>query len=289
MAAASAHDGRTGRALELLSVVVPPTTLITALLFWFGFELVDARAGYFGLGTGTLGFSTTDYLIRGVEAGVVPLIVLFFAVLTCVAVDAGAHRLVDRWGAATTVRRGVGVVVFCGVLLAATGAFGVFRALPPPLDWYLLPPTLLATGSLLAAYAAQWLRPREAPITRAAQTSMIAVGGLVVVSLFWAASLYADALGRGRAQLLATSLRAQPSVTVYSERPLAIDPAVTTTEWLDSGEDGRYRYRYDRFRLLIRSDGKYFLLPEDWAPATGRVVVLRDGPDIRVEFAPGGS
>ncbi|MGY1762285.1 hypothetical protein ACI79G_15180 [Geodermatophilus sp. SYSU D00779] len=274
--------------MELLSLVVPPTTLVTALLFWFGFELVDARASYFGLGTGTLGFSTTDYLIRGVEAGIVPLIVLFLAMLSGVALHIVAHRLAGRWGTEKPFRWGVGLVGVAGVSLGVAGAYGVFRALPPPIDWYLLPPVLLASGPLVTAYAVRWLPPPEVPAARSAQISTVAVGGLVILSLFWAASLYADALGRGRAQQLGASLTLQPRVTVYSERPLAIDPAVATTAQLDAAEGGRYLYRYSQLRLLIRSDDKYFLLPDDWTLATGTVLVIPDSPEVRVEFAPGG-
>jgi hypothetical protein len=276
------------QALELLTLVVPPVTLVTALLFWFGFELVDARASYFGLGPGTLGFSTTDYLIRGVEAGIVPLIVLFLAVLGGVAVHTGAHRLADRWGTAKQFRWGIGLVIVGGALIGVVGTYSAFRLLPPAFDWYLLPPFLLAIGPLAAAYAARWLRPREAPVARSLQVSAVAVGGLVIVSLFWATSLYADALGRGRAQQLAASLAAQPRVIVYSERALAIDPAVAPTERLGSEENGRYLYRYSQLRLLIRSAEKYFLLPDNWTPATGTVLVIPDGPEIRIEFAPGG-
>jgi hypothetical protein len=285
--APTAPEAHARQALELLTLVVPPTTLVTALLFWFGFELVDARASYFGLGTGTLGFSTTDYLIRGVEAGIVPLIVLFVAVLGGAAVHTGAHRLANRWGTAKQFRWGIGSVIVGGALAGVIGAYGAFRPLPPPFDWYLLPPVLLATGPLLTAFAARWLRP-EAPVARSAQISAVAIGGLVLLGLFWATSLYADALGRGRAQQLGASLAAQPRVTVYSERALAIDPAVAPTERLSSEENGRYLYRYSQLRLLIRSAEKYFLLPDNWTPATGTVLVIPDGSEIRIEFAPGG-
>jgi hypothetical protein len=276
------------QALELLTLVVPPTTLVTALLFWFGFELVDARAGYFGLGTGTLGFSTTDYLIRGVEAGIVPLILLFLAVLGGVAVHAGAHHLVDRWGTVKQFRWVLGLFIAGGASVSVLGVYSAFRPLPPPLDWYLLPPMLLATGPLVVAYAARLIRPQQARVARSAQTAAVAVGGLVVVSLFWGTSLYADALGRGRAQQLEASLVAQPRVIVYSEGDLAIDPAVAHTERLSSDESSRYLYRYSRLRLLVRSAEKYFLLPDDWSPATGTVLVIPDSPEIRMEFASGG-
>jgi hypothetical protein len=281
-------SGRAREALELLSTIVPPVTLITALLFWFGFELVDARSAYFGLGPGTLGFSTTDYLIRGVEAGIVPLIALFLAVLAMVGLHNGAQHVGRRWGATRQFRWLLTATVVGGALISLAGAYAAFRPLPTPLNWYLLPPTLLAAGPLVTWFVARRLRPRRDSVTRSARITAMAVGGLVLVSLFWATSLYADALGRGRAVQLAASLEAQPRVTVYSEHALAIDPAIATTELLGPEESGRYRYRYDDLRLLIRSAEKYFLVPDDWTRAAGTVLVLLDSPDIRIEFAPGG-
>lgn len=44
----------TAKVLEYVGLVTVPTTVVTALLYWLGFELVDARAAYFGLSTSTL-------------------------------------------------------------------------------------------------------------------------------------------------------------------------------------------------------------------------------------------
>ena len=48
-----------------------------------------------------------------------------------------------------------------------------------------------------------------------------------------------------------------------------------------------YRYRYSGLRLLIRSGGKYFLLPGNWTRDAGTVIVLGDRPDYRFEFGSG--
>jgi hypothetical protein len=46
--------------------------------------------------------------------------------------------------------------------------------------------------------------------------------------------------------------------------------------------DGRY-YRYDGLRLLVRTSDGYILLPTNWRPGM-RTIVLRDSPDLRLEF-----
>ncbi len=113
----------------------------------------------------------------------------------------------------------------------------------------------------------------------------MAVTGLVVLSVFWAASAYADALGRGRAQDLARDLTALHAVTLYSQGSLAVDAEHARAEPL-VGE--RYSVRYTGLRLLTHAGDRYFLLPDDWTRATGVVLVIPDGPEIRVEFEPGG-
>jgi hypothetical protein len=277
--------------LEIVALVVAPTTLVTALVYWFGFELVNARSHYFGLDLGTLGFSTTDYLIRGVEAGIVPIIVLFLVVLLAMGVDSAATHLVDRWGESPRLRRTVSLAGAGGAAIALVGMFATFRPLPASLRWYLLPPLLLGAGPLLAAYAA-WLlhrlgNPEKASTTVHVRIAKVAVVALVLISLFWGMSLYAEALGRGRAQLLAHNLRTQPRVTLYSKQSLGIDPSIAVADRIPDN-DSRYSYRYSRLRLLIRSDNKYFLLPENWTPSSGRVLIIPDGPEIRLELSPGG-
>ena len=59
-------------ALELFGLVIAPTTIITALAFYFGWTLTNARASYFGIDASALGFSTQDYLLRSADALFVP-------------------------------------------------------------------------------------------------------------------------------------------------------------------------------------------------------------------------
>jgi hypothetical protein len=263
-------------------MIAAPTTLATALVFWLGFELVDARSGYFELGVGTLGLSTTDYLVRGAEAGIVPLFVLFAAVLVGVGVHAAVTGAMAR--AAWPWLRPVALVALAiGAVAFVVGFVGLFTPLPAPLDWYLLRPTLLVVGPLVAVEGLRLLHAATA--ARASRTAAVAVCGIVVLGTFWAVSIYADALGRGRAIDLGNNVvNRLPAVRVYSERSLGIDPDVAVGERLPDAA-ARYSYRYAGLRLLVRSDGKYFLIPERWTRASGRVIVLRDTADIRVEFS----
>jgi hypothetical protein len=275
------------KVVEYVSLVAAPATLVSALVYWLGFELVDARSAYFGIGTGVLGYSTTDYLLRGAEAGVVPLFVLFTAAVVVILLHAAVTALAARVGGATWLHRTATGAVIAGVLVFGVGLTGLFSPLPPPLDWYLLRPVLLAGGPLLAIEAARMMRTRLRP--QHARMAGVAVAGLVALSAFWAMSIYADALGRGRAMALGADVtKALPAVSVYSERSLGVTDTFARADRL-TGPDERYPYRYRGLRLLVMSGGKYFLVPDGWTRASGAVLVIPDNPDIRVEFSPGGS
>jgi hypothetical protein len=277
----------TSKVVEYVSLIAAPATLVSALVYWLGFELVEARSAYFGIGTGVLGFSTTDYLVRGAEAGVVPLFVLFTAALVMIFLHAGVTALAARAGDAAWLHRAAAGVALAGVLVFVVGLRGLFSPLLPPLDWYLLRPVLLAGGPFLAIEAARLLRSRLRG--QPARMAAVVVAGLVALSAFWAMSIYADALGRGRAMALGAAVTEElPAVRVYSERSLGVAETVAPADKLVGSEE-RYPYRYSGLRLLVQSGGKYFLVPDGWTRANGTLLVLPDTPDIRVEFSPGGS
>jgi hypothetical protein len=276
----------TAKVVEYVSLIAAPATLVTALVYWLGFELVDARSAYFGIGTGVLGYSTNDYLVRGAEAGVVPIFVLFTAALVMIFLHAGVTALTRHADDVAWLHRTAAGVALAGVLVFVVGLIGLFSPLPPPLDWYLLRPVLLAGGPLLAIEAARVMKRRLRD--QHARMAAVAVAGLVALSAFWAMSIYADALGRGRAMALGAAVTEQlPAVRVYSERSLGVADTVAHAEQL-TGPDERYPHRYTGLRLLVVSGGKYFLVPDGWTRARGTVLVLPDTPDIRVEFSPGG-
>ena len=57
-------------------VLLPPVTLITALLFYFGWAKVTREAGALGASDTVFAYSTSDYLLRSVDSLYFPLMVL---------------------------------------------------------------------------------------------------------------------------------------------------------------------------------------------------------------------
>ena len=75
-------------------------------------------------------------------------------------------------------------------------------------------------------------------------------------------------------------------MTVYTPQRLELEGDGVVERPL-RGDDLAYRYRYSGLRLLIRSGGKYFLLPDSWTRGSGAAIVLADSPDYRFEFGVG--
>ena len=53
--------------MDFVTRVVVPASLLTAILYYFGYVRELALFGYFGVDLGSLQFSTTDYLVRSAE------------------------------------------------------------------------------------------------------------------------------------------------------------------------------------------------------------------------------
>jgi hypothetical protein len=264
---------------ELIGLAAGSATLLTALAFYFGWTLTNARASYFGIDPSTLGFTTGDYVLRSADALYVPLGAIVLTVLAGVAIhSAFRNGLSDRLSqsAIRSVALACGAV---GLVLLSLGIVAVFRPLPFPTH-YLFAPLSPALGAVLIAYAIYLVRGPLSPVP------VVLIGALLILSAFWATSRYADALGRGRAQDLAESLERRPRVVVYTSKRLQLDlPGVTETA-LDR-PDSAYAFRYEGLRLLVHAGDKYFLLPETWSQEDGVAVVLSDTDDLRVEFRPG--
>lgn len=207
-AAADAPLPNPRRALELIGLVVAPTTLVTALAFYFGWVLTSSRASYFGIDASALGYSTQDYLLRSADALFVPLGSVFVLALGCVWLHAFALRQLREPAARARLRIAAWAAVAAGGALFAVGVFAVFRPLSfsphylfrsasPGIGIALLAYGLALLDRIGAARRGQVRGTESTASVRATALALVAL--LVVLSGFWTASEYADALGRGRA------------------------------------------------------------------------------------------
>ena len=279
-------------AVDFVTRVVAPASLLTAILYYFGYVRELALFGYFGVDLGSVQFSTTDYLVR--SAGTIFLPV--GTVLACGVLALLLHHLLTLTlsRASRNWRRASWTVT--GTAAMALLILGV-AGLEAPRDVDLspvTPPVALGTGALLAEYtvylAAAYasLPPQLTDTLRATRLPRrILIGALLLVSAFWATAVVAEQRGNAVAQAIEASLPVQPEAVVYSSQRLQITgPGITETRL--SPTDAAFAFRYNGLRPLIHSGGHWFLLPAGWTHSNGAtVIILPDTePGIRVELGP---
>jgi hypothetical protein len=233
-------EGRSGldlkMVLELAGSVAAPVTVITGLLFYFGWAYTGAFYGYFAIDRTMLDLSVRDYLLRSVNPMLWP--VIFW--LTLAGVWTWAHGLLVRNSSGEPGRLRVqrlGVVIggvggacfLTGVLAASIG--DPYTSLPREL----MAPLGLAAGAALIGYGSHLHRraqdprfgsPRGAGESRLARSVGLGVLALLVtVCLLWATADFAAALGRGDSLHLAERhFSDRPAVVLYSPERLFLDP-----------------------------------------------------------------
>ncbi|WP_157537472.1 hypothetical protein [Kitasatospora azatica] len=266
-----------------------PTSLITALLYYFGWHHAYWFFDYFGVNSTVLGLSTVDYLIRSLDALFVPMTVTAaLGLLTFWGHDLLRTRLAGALGP-RILRVLLPALAGLGLLLTLGGLWSVFTSTFLS-DHLALAPLSLALGVALLAYGVQLRRRSGSGAARARSgwapvAEWAAVFALVGLSLFWAANDYAAAVGRARAQEFVAGLSGYPAVVLYSEHSLSLTaPGVMETRCHDA--DAAYRFRYDGLKLMLQSGDQYVLLPEHWRPADGVAIVLPRSGSVRLEFTP---
>lgn len=285
-----AEQARWDAALRPLAGLAVNIGVITAVLVYFGWRRTETQARLLGIDESILGMSTQDFLLRSVGPLFVPLAVLAAGGLAWLSV----HRLVLRRIAAGRAGelRGLARALLLSWLVVPTAAaiVGLFA----PIIAIIAFPLSFALGLLLTVYGvvllrlldpaaeAQDLPPWQPPLERA----FIAV--LVLVSLFWTVSNYAELLGANLADGLQRRLPQLTEVVVYSPQRLNIEAPGAVEESLEqpgeSVDDAAYRYRTVGLRLLEHTGGHYFLVSDGWTPRHGVVVMLADGDPVRLEF-----
>jgi hypothetical protein len=276
---------------KLLASIVAPTTLLTGLLFYFGWAHAYWFFYHFGIDSSLLGLTTQDYLLRSVDALFVPLTV--FASMSLVVLWGHVtlrSRLVARDQAGIFRRLAQGFVVG-GVALFAIGMAGIFYKTIFEVH-RVVSPFSLASGVLLIAYSSYLKRTADALQSgrrrRSEPDLMILMQSagvflLVALSLFWAATDYAAAVGESRARQFEAELQGYPSAVLYSSSSLSLE-APGVEEIICGRRDAAYRFRYEGLKLLLRAEDHYFFLPEDWAQSRGSAIVIPQSDSVRLEF-----
>ncbi|CAA9221802.1 MAG: hypothetical protein AVDCRST_MAG10-716 [uncultured Acidimicrobiales bacterium] len=277
---AAAGEAAVLRSVRGIATFVAPTSLITALLVYFGWVWTDALSRYLGLDESLFPFSTRDYVLRSLTPAFGPLITLLLATLVAQWAHGALLRRIDRGLSTAFIPWLAAAAAVLLVVSLLTAVFG------DDAGRNLFTPMGLFTGIALLAYAASLAaaRRRKATKGRALPPSgsglrLVVVLLLLAVALFWEVSVYAAYTGRHAGELLIDELDCRPDAIVYSDQRLRVGVAEQVLG--DAGAPDAFRYT--GLKLLLRSGGRYFLLPVDWA-ANPRTIVLPDSSAQRLEF-----
>ncbi|BBH69806.1 hypothetical protein ACTI_64910 [Actinoplanes sp. OR16] len=288
-----------GDRLMELAGVLAPTTVITALLFYFGAVYTDGRLAYYGIQLGLADLSTQDVVLYGTEAIFNPLAVLLIAILLALLGHAGV-----TWVLAGDGHRGRGLVAagllaLVGLVLAARAVIGMTDAEVYLHERTALTPLALAVSPVLIAYAA-WIAGRvvlggppgrirrwyeDAPTVRLRRAAAAAGIVLTVAGLFWATNRVAFTLGLSRSYDEAVDAGSAYRVVLDMRDPLVDLPDGVTEERLPAAGEDAPRFRYRGLRLVLESGGRLFLVPERWTRNGRTLVVAYDG-SVRLQLIP---
>jgi hypothetical protein len=289
---ASSGESPLRSALSVLTTLGPPLTIVTALMFYFGWKRSERQASYMGLDVSLFGFSSRDYVLQSITTLFVPLLTVAALALGWLVLHQRVDRALARPSARPALRTAGRAAV--GVGLLAAGAAVVTIILYPKSE-PLVVPLVLAAGMATAAYGG-WLAgaaadPRAAgPAAPPWQRALFAllVGGVITLALFWEVSSFAGVVGRGKALEIARQVPRLPRATAFSATPLGIDAPGVREERLDPDPGAAQdtpRYRTTGLRFLSISGGRLFLVHDGWTPRRGTVIVLPDTDQVRWQFS----
>lgn len=269
--------------LRAVGTLVAPTTLVVALLYYFGWARTSTQAFVMGLDESLFGFTAQDYILRSITAMFWPLFVAAGAILVGLVVHG---RLVSRTNAGFIGRTRI-CVALTGGILVLLGLIGSTVDQPSRLI-SLGAPLAVTVGIGLIGYAAYLGRlpvlqgGRQGTGTDASGMALAwsLLTLMFLLSAFWTVSHYAAIKGIDFAREVVRQLPRRPSVILYSASRLYLEEPVV--EEALPGEEGAYRYKYTGLKLLFRADENLFLRPSDLSAK--RNIVIPEEIGIRVEY-----
>ena len=266
---------QTERWVSFAAGIVTPVTLITALLFYFGYVSARSQYEYFGIDVDAIGLSTQDYVMRSPQPLLVPLLVLSLVAVAGLLL----HNAIRAKAGLVAVRR----ARLAAIVVLALGVIGLFLyPLLGGLAYYaLVVPLVIGLAAAVLAYLS-YLTTRLSELRP--QVALIALLTVVTMTCaFWATATTAQYSGRGLAKSNAEQLDRLPVVILDSKERLHLrSPGVEETA-LRPRADQTFNYRYRGMRLLIVGENRLFLVPQRWNASNTTLVVPLD-ESIRVQF-----
>ena len=268
---------------ELILSAAAPVTVVTALLVHVGWVRNRAYYGYFGIGQDLLRPSMQDYVLRSVDVTFGAVVRLVAVGLVLILLDRIFVHVLRKRTREAGVDRVTVALVAVGVVSSAVGLFSAL-GLAGELS---VPPIVAAAILALGAGMVLRLWPSlfASKTLALGRPTTVALYAVLVVALFWAATLYAQDLGQRAAHGTDVNPAGLPVVTVFSEEYLDL-PGSQVQVTQTPGADGDTYFRYSGMSLLTYSNNTWFLISGRYSNNyRSSVLVLRDSPAIRVEVA----
>ncbi|MCD5317225.1 hypothetical protein [Kineosporia babensis] len=270
--------------------VIAPTTVISALLYYFGYVATRARFAYFGIDLDLLGLSQQALLMQSVGVMFPPLVLA----LAIVGLGIWLHVTLERalrTGRRRRVLRGVAYgFVALGCILLTRGTVGMVIPTIAETEAPATTPGCLALGSLLLA-SGRRLHLRTSTRTAADHhprhetTAWVCVWLIVALSSFWAINSFAWVYGRGQATVDVRRLNEKPQIILDTKESLRLPATVVREDRLDGPEGQDFNYRSSGWRLYTATGDQMFLIPDSWQ-REGTVLLIPIGNNVRVQMYP---
>jgi hypothetical protein len=279
--------------MGFLSSFVAPLTLVTALLFYFGYVSTREFFRYFGVDVDIIGLSSQEFVMRSPGALFIPVMVLTLLAALAILGHRTLRKRLARRERATQMRVIAGFA-WTGIafVLAGLALAFVVPFLPGWTYGQLLTPLFLAIGAGLAAYAAATVRRLDP--AAGGRTVVVLLVLVMVAGTFWSTATIAQWWGLGQARSLAADLRTLPAVVLDTRDRLYPGNDDITFQQLGeaaSVDDATvappaFGYRYFGLRLLAQGGGRLYLVPDRWSPDASTIVVPYDDVRVRFRFVP---
>ncbi|SDJ04684.1 hypothetical protein SAMN05444157_1452 [Frankineae bacterium MT45] len=268
--------------------VIAPTTLVAALLYYFGYVTSYARYAYFNVDISSLNLSRQDLALQSVGALYVPAAALAVGALLAYLARDAIRAAIDSEKHRDAVRRVGYLLQVVGVVLLVRAVIGILSPTLAATEPIGTTPTCLGLGPVLLLVGVRLVvGARGRPLTPLAQryfraTSFFVVT-MAVLSLFWLTNSFAGYYGKGQAEDLSLHLDRRPSVVLDTVEPLWLHDSGVVETQLPATAGQQFKFRYRGLRLLVEADSKLFLIPDQWRSG-GTVLVLPHDSSVRVQF-----
>ncbi len=282
--------------LETIGVVAAQLSVLGSVLVYFGTVATRVEARFFGLDPSQLNYSNQELLTRSIAPMLGPLTIGGAAGVFVLQLNAlAAHRsaTVGEW---RWTKAAIRTATAIGLVLLAAGAIWQWQLGSRHSYWS---PMFLGFGAALLLCArgtAAMVQQRESagvtagadqesigpsPIRALDAHSKLVLGLVMVFALFGFTARLAQSDGFDRAVSMVSNLDERTTVSVLSEEPLILNRRGVACFAVTGSTFTR---RYSGLHLIAFRDSRYYLVPSGFDVNNGLMIVLNDGPEIRVEY-----